>query len=338
MLLPCVIHDLPPTEIIRSGLAFATLPKKGQQCVCLAGSGGHGGHGDDDDKDVEESHPSLKRIHLDATITSGSNRFSYDFWRQQATDDIVQSLRPGADEALRSKPDGRIIKVTQESSLGGRGFDVNAFWEGYPIMALEWSKELDRFRKMTQEQQLVWCSQLLFLLSMFPDTYEVGTDGVSRELRRFNEVLHRLASQQLKIAKADTARIPDDQMFQFLEEEASALAVDTRFAAQTTVVSPPAPPNAAQGHPHPNQTAAPTQIGEGNQTQAQGARGPPSPSPGPPSSAGGSRARTRGGGIIPHRGGPPRGAGELLNGHEKAASPCVKFGLPAFASNSSCEN
>ena len=97
-------------------------------------------------------------------------------------------------------------------------------------MVLEWSKELDRFRKMTQEQQVAWFSHLLFWLSMFArGTYEVGTDGVSkpRELRRFNEVLHRLASQQLKIAKADTARIPDDQMFKLLEEETSALAVDT---------------------------------------------------------------------------------------------------------------
>lgn len=46
---------------------------------------GHGGHGDDDgdnddDKDVEEPQPTLKRINSDATITSGSNRFSYDFW------------------------------------------------------------------------------------------------------------------------------------------------------------------------------------------------------------------------------------------------------------------
>ena len=94
---------------------------------CPAGSGGHGGHGDDDDKDFEEPHPSLKRIHSDATITSGSNRFSYDFWRQQATDDIVQSIRPGADEALRSNPDGRIINGNTSSKvLEERGFDVNA--------------------------------------------------------------------------------------------------------------------------------------------------------------------------------------------------------------------
>jgi hypothetical protein len=94
-----------------------------------ADSRGHGGReddgGDDDDK-VEEPQPSLKRIHSDATITSGFNRFSYDFWRQQATDDIVQSLCPGADEALRSKPDGRIINGnTRIKVLEERGFDIN---------------------------------------------------------------------------------------------------------------------------------------------------------------------------------------------------------------------
>lgn len=102
--------------------------KEGATMCCPANSGGHGGHGDDDnDKDVEEPQPSLRRIHSDATITSGSSRFSYDFWRQQATDDIVQSLRRGVDEALRSKPDGRIINGnTRIKVLEERGFDVNA--------------------------------------------------------------------------------------------------------------------------------------------------------------------------------------------------------------------
>jgi hypothetical protein len=97
---------------------------------CPADCGGHGGHGDDDgddDKGVEEPQPSLKRIQSDATIKSGSNRFSYDFWRQQSTDDIVQSLRSGADEALRSTLDGRIINGnTRIKVLEERGFDVNA--------------------------------------------------------------------------------------------------------------------------------------------------------------------------------------------------------------------
>ena len=99
---------------------------------CPADSGGHGGHVDDDgddedDKAVEEPQLSLKRIHSAATITSGLNRFSYDFRQQQSTDDIVQSLRPGADEALRSKPDGRLINGnTRIKVLEERGFDVNA--------------------------------------------------------------------------------------------------------------------------------------------------------------------------------------------------------------------
>jgi hypothetical protein len=95
---------------------------------CPADSRGHGGHGDDDDdKDIEELRPSLKLNHSDATITSGSNRFSYDFWRQQATNDIVQSPRPGADEALHSKPDGRIINGnTRIKVLEERDFDVYA--------------------------------------------------------------------------------------------------------------------------------------------------------------------------------------------------------------------
>jgi hypothetical protein len=50
--------------------------------MCYPTDGGdHDEHGDDDgdndnDKDVEEPQPALKRIHSDATITSGSNRFS----------------------------------------------------------------------------------------------------------------------------------------------------------------------------------------------------------------------------------------------------------------------
>jgi hypothetical protein len=68
------------------------INNEGATMYCPADSGGRSGHGDDeDDKDVEELQPSLKRIHSDATITSGSNRFSYDFWRQQSTNDILFS-------------------------------------------------------------------------------------------------------------------------------------------------------------------------------------------------------------------------------------------------------
>jgi hypothetical protein len=70
--------------------------------------------------------PPLRRIHSDQTLESGSSRFALEYWRKQPTDKIVQSLRPGNAEALKVKPDGRImngnirIKVLEE-----RGFDIN---------------------------------------------------------------------------------------------------------------------------------------------------------------------------------------------------------------------
>ncbi len=76
---------------------------------------------------IGESPPTLRRIHSDETLSSGSNRFSLDFHRGLSTDDIVRSLRPGADEALRIKPDGRIINGnTRIKVLEERGFDINS--------------------------------------------------------------------------------------------------------------------------------------------------------------------------------------------------------------------
>src|SRR5438552_330788 len=73
------------------------------------------------------SPPPLQRIHPDATYQSGPAKLALEHWQKQPTDVIVRSLAPGSREALRVKPDGRImngntrIKVLQE-----RGFDVNS--------------------------------------------------------------------------------------------------------------------------------------------------------------------------------------------------------------------
>jgi hypothetical protein len=69
----------------------------------------------------------LRRIHSDHTLEAGSNRVALEYWRRQATEDIVNSLQLGQPEALKVKSDGRImngnmrIKVLEE-----RGFDVNS--------------------------------------------------------------------------------------------------------------------------------------------------------------------------------------------------------------------
>jgi hypothetical protein len=69
----------------------------------------------------------LRRIHSDRMLESGSNRFALEYWRKQPTDGIVNSLQPGNVEALKVKPDGRIINGnTRIKVLEARGFDINS--------------------------------------------------------------------------------------------------------------------------------------------------------------------------------------------------------------------
>jgi hypothetical protein len=73
----------------------------------------------------EKGRPTLRRIHSDETLETGVSHFSLEYWRQRSTRKIVESLRPGKSEALKVKPDGRIlngnvrIKILEE-----RGFDI----------------------------------------------------------------------------------------------------------------------------------------------------------------------------------------------------------------------
>jgi hypothetical protein len=73
------------------------------------------------------SQPPLQRIHPDATYQSGSAKLALEYWRKQSTDDIVRSLAPGGREALRVKPDGRVMNGnTRIKVLEERSFDVNS--------------------------------------------------------------------------------------------------------------------------------------------------------------------------------------------------------------------
>jgi hypothetical protein len=75
----------------------------------------------------EKSRPSLQRIHADEILEKGIGRVSLEYWRQRSIEEIVESLRPGKNEALKVKLDGRIfngnvrIKILEE-----RGFDINS--------------------------------------------------------------------------------------------------------------------------------------------------------------------------------------------------------------------
>ena len=54
-------------------------------------------------------------------------RFALEYWRKQPTEAIVKSLQPGSIEALKVKPDGRIMNGNVRIQvLAERGFDVNS--------------------------------------------------------------------------------------------------------------------------------------------------------------------------------------------------------------------
>ena len=92
-----------------------------------------------------------------------------------------------------------------------------------------WNFELIKFREMKQSDQLVWLSQLLYLLSMFAGgTYEAGTDAVldPNKLRQFNELIHRTASFTKKIAKASDQGMPDIDFFALLQKGLSSLQIN----------------------------------------------------------------------------------------------------------------
>ncbi|HLN31923.1 MAG TPA: hypothetical protein VK395_29600 [Gemmataceae bacterium] len=72
------------------------------------------------------SQPPLQRIHPDGINQFGTAKLALEHWRQQPTDAIVRSLAPGCREALRVKPDGRVMNGnTRIKVLEERGFDVN---------------------------------------------------------------------------------------------------------------------------------------------------------------------------------------------------------------------
>jgi hypothetical protein len=71
--------------------------------------------------------PRLKRIHPDTTyVRDPAARRSLDYHRRRSTDEIVNSLRPGAVEPLIVKPDGSIVQGnTRIKVLEERGYPVN---------------------------------------------------------------------------------------------------------------------------------------------------------------------------------------------------------------------
>ena len=71
--------------------------------------------------------PPLQRIHKDEVYEQNAiARRSLEYHRSRTTEDIIESLRPGAAESLRVKPDGRIFQGnTRIKVLEERGYPIN---------------------------------------------------------------------------------------------------------------------------------------------------------------------------------------------------------------------
>jgi len=70
--------------------------------------------------------PPLQLIHTDAVYLSGPGKLSLNYWRTRTTKEIEDSLRPGRPEALRVKPDGRVMNGnTRLKVLLERGEDID---------------------------------------------------------------------------------------------------------------------------------------------------------------------------------------------------------------------
>lgn len=71
--------------------------------------------------------PPLRRIHSDALYEQDTAaRWSLEHHRTRTTEEIIESLRPGVDESLKVKPDGRVFQGnTRIKVLEERGYPVD---------------------------------------------------------------------------------------------------------------------------------------------------------------------------------------------------------------------
>ncbi|MBL1265289.1 hypothetical protein [Candidatus Methylomicrobium oryzae] len=95
-------------------------------------------------------------------------------------------------------------------------------------MTTEWKTVLEKYLKLDTFHQVTWLSNLLYIISMMArSTYEAGTEKVIQPelLRRYNELLHRISTQQFFIARGVLNRMPDDVFFEMIYEEIEYLGI-----------------------------------------------------------------------------------------------------------------
>lgn len=105
-------------------------------------------------------------------------------------------------------------------------------------MSPEWRTQLQAFSEMSTDGRVAWCGRALLALTILArETYLAGTDDVAdpRRLRRFNELMHRIAGRQA-VADMDAATV--DSFFAPISEASSELRVSAALLDRLRASTP----------------------------------------------------------------------------------------------------
>ena len=97
-------------------------------------------------------------------------------------------------------------------------------------MTEDWNSEAERFLALRDNARWRWFARLLYELTMLArGTYTAGGTGLDDPelMRRFNELVHRIASQQRENIEG-IAGCPDDVFLKLVGAELVALKVGVR--------------------------------------------------------------------------------------------------------------
>jgi hypothetical protein len=101
-------------------------------------------------------------------------------------------------------------------------------------MSPEWRARFDVFTGLTPEQRIAWYGQAIYLCTIFArDTYVVGSEEIAdpARLRRFNELVHRIAGRQITLASKGEVDGFDESFFEMMSVAADELRVSAALLA-----------------------------------------------------------------------------------------------------------